>query len=331
MEMRKNGISFTKEYYKKIRIIYIIDVFKKLSKAVNFPLKGKFNLKLGIKLFNVPQFLSYLLFNKFYQKRIQNIENQSEQIKKFHKTGLFKGSNIDNARINLLINELNKQKTKNSNKKIFYYSFTSKIKSIIKEIVNKNLIKNILELEKYYNSNIYITNVSLFRTYHYEESNNQQFYSEKYHCDHYLTQYFKVQISLNDINEKHGPLHVFDKINTKQIMKKIKWNNRYNHDRILKKPYKNISQQGETLFFNPTECLHKAGVPDINESRLMLTIIFCALSIKRGNNLFYLDTFENKFSIWDEEDNISRKYLKPEKILDLVQTYNLYKNNKIYT
>ena len=41
--------------------------------------------------------------------------------------------------------------------------------------------------------------------------------------------------------------------------------------------------------------------------------------------------FENEFSIWDKEDKISRKYLKPNNVLDLFETYNLYKNNRIKT
>ena len=71
MEMRKNGTIFTKQYHNIIRKIYIIEMLIKLSKIINFPLRGKFNLKLGIKLLNIPQFFSYLLFNKLYQKRIR--------------------------------------------------------------------------------------------------------------------------------------------------------------------------------------------------------------------------------------------------------------------
>ncbi len=43
-----------------------------LKKISNFPLKGRFDYYLGLRLFNKPQFFSYQLFNKLSENFFLN-------------------------------------------------------------------------------------------------------------------------------------------------------------------------------------------------------------------------------------------------------------------
>ena len=141
-----------------------------------------------------------------------------------------------------------------------------------------------------------------------------------------MNQYFKY---LQDVKE-NGPLHFFDKKQTKTILKKIKWYDRFNHiEEIQEKPQLNIAKKGDTLFFSPTQCLHDC-IPNKNHSRLMMTVILCAIPFTNKNHdPFYFENHKNGSSIWSHEDSISRKYLKPARFWNLIETYKLFKKNKL--
>ena len=151
----------------------------------------------------------------------------------------------------------------------------------------------------------------------------EEFYSENFHCDHYLNTYFKAQILLEDVALFQGPLSCFSKKDSLRIMKKVNWKDRFNRGEINDISYKNTGKKGKVLFFKPTECLHKAGIPENNETRTLISLIFQAIpSLSEEYNPFYLEYSEKNLSIWENEDDLlSKKYAKPYKISQLVSYF----------
>ena len=100
--------------------------------------------------------------------------------------------------------------------------------------------------------------------------------------------------------------------------------------KIIPKNILNIAKKGDILFFSPTQCLHRAGIPNKNHSRLVMTVILCAIPFTNKNHdPFYSENHNNESSIWSHEDSISRKYLKPARFWNLIETYKLFKKNKL--
>ena len=91
--------------------------------------------------------------------------------------------------------------------------------------------------------------------------------------------------------------------------------------------FKNKGKAGESLFFSSSECFHRAGIPSIDNSRLMLGFVFNAIPNLQNKDYFLLEKSKNSLFL---NDYWSKYYGKPAKIRDLFKflVYFLFKKNK---
>lgn len=189
---------------------------------------------------------------------------------------------------------------KKFDKSIFNYTIPNdkKIIEISKILFESNKILK-SNLKDIFSDKYVISNISIYRNHHINDQNlSDEKYSNFYHCDHYLKTMFKVFIILDDVDEKNGPLHFFDKNTTKKIIPKY-YKSRKEYIPDLDKiflPKKFTGKIGNTLICSTTECLHKAGIPEKNKTR---DIIVYNLFHFKKNDPWY---FEKDFS-----DNLSKK------------------------
>ena len=86
-------------------------------------------------------------------------------------------------------------------------------------------------------------------------------FSDNFHNDRWLSTYFKIFINLEDIDHK-GPTYIIPRDKKEDFIKKSRYKNRSNYSEVdYEHSYINIGNRGESLIFNPSICLHKAGVP----------------------------------------------------------------------
>ena len=181
-----------------------------------------------------------------------------------------------------LKNEIDRFAIKNHFNTNYTYKLplNEKIINLSKTIFNSN--KDLInELNIIANQKYFISDVSIYRNYPIvEDKPNKEFYSNFYHCDHYLKHMFKIFILLNDTLEDDGPLHIYNKNQTKKIIKNY-YKDRNNYEKNIENkisPYKFIGSRGESLICLTTECLHRAGVPKPHKLRdmLVLNLFFCS-------------------------------------------------------
>ena len=89
--------------------------------------------------------------------------------------------------------------------------------------IRKEIVRNILKstkfqifkdkLEKYFNLKMHLINVVAKRNYPLDKNkeHNTNIYSNNYHADYYLMNYFKMFINLQDVDETQGPMNLYSK------------------------------------------------------------------------------------------------------------------------
>ena len=284
---------------------------------------------LSMLFFNNLNRISYNLFNKIFSIFKCRLNSTNNFINAFYKNGYVKSKTVstkDILEINLLLKN-EKEILKNN---VTKYIIQDELKFKIKELFNKYYIDDIKQFEKYFSSKIIITNIMIWKNHGYDLSLNSkdQFFSEKYHTDNYLFTYFKLFINLEDVDENKGPLHLINKNNIKEFFKLSNYKNRhnYNEQKIKSLVFKNIGKVGESLFFNSAECPHRAGVPQIGSSRLMLGFIFNVVPNIEEQNYFLYEKSENDIF---ENDYWSKYFGKPRRIIDIIKLLKLFLlNNK---
>ncbi|MDA7770523.1 hypothetical protein N8925_04340 [Candidatus Pelagibacter sp.] len=257
---------------------------------------NKISINLSIKFFGARLPLSYVFFNTIFKKFIINRSVESEFIKKYYEDGFVK--------LNLnLANELNHIKEKmlpeGKNEKKQILKLDEITQNFLKKILLKKFDKTFKDLEKYFNSNIVIANVNLFRNHHAPnviEGKSEQVYSNYYHNDGYVLTYFKMFINLMDVSEKDGPLHIISKKKTKVFFNEAKYKDRYDYTPIKNEKliYKNTGKYGDCFLFSTPECIHKAGIPDNYRDILQLTLIASPNKNIKNENL---DVFNDNSDI----------------------------------
>lgn len=275
---------------------------------------------LGIKFFGLPQYFSYALFSKIFYSMVIKTNELDDFLNRFHKTGFTKGESLPISEIDELVKKLEEQEAIDDGSHSYKYFIDFESRTLIRKLIYKYMKKNIKSLQNYFSSEIYLTNIQITKNFPILDSTNEkEFYSENYHCDHYLSTYFKAQILLEDVGSNQGPLNCFNKEDSLQILKQLEWKDRFNREEITATPYTNIGKKGEVLFFRPTECLHKAGIPEEGKSRTLVTLIFQAIpKLSKNYNPFLLEDLEKDFTIWENKnDLLSKKFAKPTKISQL--------------
>lgn len=285
-------------------------------------IRNNFNLY----FFNNLNYTSYNLFNTVYSLfKVPRKKKLSKFLKNYENLGYVKSKNINDVDINNIKSHLiNAKKIHKDYSK--EYVIDDNLKSELIFFFHKYFEEEIKYFSKYFSSNIFITHAKIFTNYGYSKKTleESQFFSENYHTDNYVFTYFKLFINLEDVDLSRGPLHFVPKDNSKEFINRSKYKNRYsyNDDGLDNLVFKNVGNQGESIFVNTTQNLHKAGIPTEGKSR---TILLFHLNAIPGNkvvdNLFYYNNREN-IDIF-KNDYCSRYFSKPQGIF---QTLKLLKN-----
>ena len=291
------------------------------------------NLKrtIAIKAFKKRKALKYILFDKLYSIFILNRKNIPEFVNNYDKEGFVKISpkidkELKNLKSNLVIsNDKNKIKLmhgeeKLNNKPPFYFDINDNVKNSIDEILKKLEKSYIFDLKKYFRSEILPAFICLRRNEFYKKQDlDHELFNDNFHNDAYLFTQFKIFINLNDIGEKNGPMRIVSKKNTKKFLDSIGYTGRQNYNE--KKDtisYSNVGKSGDGLIFDPTNCFHKAGVPDQNYKRDYLIITYVCIPDCQ-KNLYTTD-------IYKYNQNELLRLSKPTKLNQTLKLFlNFYK------
>lgn len=244
---------------------------------------NKIKNKISIMLFDRRKALKYIFFDKLYSKFILNKNKLPKFLENFDQDGFVKVTPDYRKEIDDLIESLKIDENSKTTPP-FFFKIDNEIKIKVFSILEKINKQYIVNLKKYFNSDILPAYICLRRNTHYEKENlNQELFNDNFHNDAYLLTHFKMFINLNDVKEQNGPMKIVAKTKTKSFLKLIGYNDRQNYndggDNIS---YSNIGKTGDCLIFDPTNCFHKAGMPDKNYKRDYLIITYVCLPSKKN-------------------------------------------------
>lgn len=291
----------------------------KIYKLINF-----LDKYFGYFFFKNYNALTYNFFDLFLKNKISKKINNNF-IKNLLKEGYFVINFHFSDFANKLSSLIKLQDTKKNGAKYYKFNIDEDIKKLIKKFVNNDISNYLNNIKDYFNSNIYVTNVTLKRNFYSTEAEEKEIYNNFYHNDAYIYTHFKLFVNLMDMDENTGPTHVFSILNTKKIINKVK---KYKRNNLIEKlnseikPYKHIGPAGKSFFCLTSKCLHKAGIPSKDKFRDYLIITFVAYPDKKNDDIFYFeDSFKNE--IWNGNTNkLTSSLAKPYTIK---QMFNLYK------
>ena len=170
-----------------------------------------YSRKLSLIIFNQRLPLSYVFFNTLYKKFIVNNKLNDPYISKFHQSGFVKlevnlKDEINEFKDKMVIK--NEDEIDKTNRAEFSLTDQDKKKFAIK--VKKKFEPVIIKLEKYFNCDVFISNMYPFRNYHVDDQNNleKENYANHFHQDGYLMIYNKIFVNLMDVTENDGPMEI---------------------------------------------------------------------------------------------------------------------------
>ena len=284
----------------------------------------------GVVFFNNLSTFSYSLFNFLYKKNIllENVVNENTILNLYNKDGYVQFKGIGADKIKKINNELSSQNVSRQANNRYVYDINENVKSIIKSTIQDEFAEILEKLRKYYNSNVTLGHALITRNYNYDPTEGES-YSSYYHCDGYLHTYFKILINLSDVDSTMGPTSILNKKDTQKNISLFKYNSRNieKEKKINSQVFQNISKIGDCLLVNTTQCLHKAGIPDIGKCRDTLFLIFCAYPQKEKNIFYFEKKYEN--SIWGKNSELVKKLAKPYGFRKLIKLYKNFLENKL--
>ena len=292
-------------------------------------LLNKLDSKLGFLMFKNNNIFSYNLFHYFYEKNITNINSNLYQ--SFLIKGFYKGPSINLDIINLIKKEMSLQSPKTDAQRFILFKWTDNLISYLNRILKNDLDQTIIDLQKYYNSKIILTHARIQRNFGFKKIQSEEEFSENYHNDRWLSTYFKIFINLEDINISKGPTFLIPRDQKKNFLNETKYKNRLNYKNIdFENAYINVGKIGETLIFSPSICIHKAGIPEINQKRDVLMLQFSVTPFEE-NEKFNLDKFNFEITkdLLGESDKLSYHYAKPYGFIKTFKLYRKFKKNLI--
>ncbi len=280
---------------------------------------SKINKHGGVVLFNSPNTLTYSLFNFLYNKLIINLKGADEDILSFHKNGYLKSRINLSKEIDELKKILNENDVIEKNKATFGFKLNNQSRIVIKKLLgNPDFLKLKKRLENYFNLKMSLININVTRNFNIpeDEEHKVKFYSNNYHVDFYLMNYFKIFINLHDVDEKKGPMYLYSKSDTKKFVKKNNFIDRNNYAVKNEKELglvKNIGKKGDVFICSTPQCLHRASSPAKGQHRDMLFLSF-ALSpeIKKDVDDIFFYEKEYEDSIWNNSSELRKKLCKPK-------------------
>ena len=295
----------------------------------------KLNKNLSRYLFNSPNTFTFSLFNYLYNKFIINLDGTDDEIKFFHKNGYLK------PQINFKEETLQLKKLLDTNHKIdkqnsFEYVLNEDIINVIKNILNSKKFKIYLDkLERYFNSKICLVEAKIARNFPIEKTteHNKNIYSNNYHVDYYIMNFFKIFINLHDVDDTQGPMNLYSKKDTSKFIKFNNYKNRFSYDLNNEKEIglvRNTGLTGDILICSTPQCLHRASSPNNGKFRDMLFLSFAVTNEKQiSSNALY--KFEKDYfnDIWNCTSTLSKKLCKPKNFRKQISIFIKFIQNKI--
>lgn len=251
---------------------------------------NKIKRTIAIKIFKKRKALKYILFDKLYSTFILNKKNSPQFVTDYDKDGFVKISPEIDEELKILKSKLvisrNKDQIKSmhgeeklNDKPPFYFEINESVRNSIDEILNKLEKDYIQDLKKYFCSEILPAFICLRRNEFYKKQDlDHELFNDNFHNDAYLFTQFKIFINLNDIGIKNGPMKIVSKKNTKKFLDLIGYSGRQNYnEKNDTLSYSNVGKFGDGLIFDPTNCFHKAGMPDQDYKRDYLIITYVCI------------------------------------------------------
>ena len=245
----------------------------------------KLNSTLGAPIFKNTNTLNNNFFNYLYKKNII-INEMDEDIRKFHTDGYLK-TNVNSTNLcDYLSKQIEMQNPKRDETRRIFFKMNDEMKKKIKDHIFSDFKQILDKFEKYYNNKIAIVGTFVKRNYFVEDEKyydqtirdkSKEYFNMYFHCDAYTLNYFKLFISISDIDETKGPLNFYPIKSNKSFIKKAKYKNRLHYENVETDGLiKNISKKGESIFISTPQCMHKAGMPDYGKYRDVLCVILAA-------------------------------------------------------
>ena len=289
----------------------------------------------GTFLFKSPNTLTYSVFNYFYNKYIINLNQADDEIKFFHKNGYLKPNLNFKNEANQLLSTLDENRSINHKAKI-QFLLNDNSKDIIRSILKSTKFQTLKDkIESYFNLKMYLINVAVSRNFPLDKKieHNTNVYSNNYHVDYYIMNYFKIFINLQDVDETQGPMNFYSKKNSKKFITSNKYKNRSNYELKNEKELgviKNTGSVGDLLICSTPQCLHRASSPEIGKKRDMLFLSFAVTSEtdNPNNDLF---SFEKNFyhDIWSNGNRLRKILCKPKSARKQFSIFKKFINSKI--
>lgn len=283
---------------------------------------NKIKQKIGILLFNKRKALKYIFFDKIYSAFILNKKNLPKFLDDYNTDGFVKIFPNFKEKLNELINSLiieDNQKTEPP----YYFKINDEIKNKLNDILDIINKEYLISFKKYFNSDILPAYVCLRRNTKYKKTDlKNELFNDNFHNDAYLFTHFKVFINLSNISDQEGPMKIVSKKKAKDFLKHINYEDRQNYNEENENfSYSNKGKIGDCLFFDPTNCFHKAGMPEENCKRDYLIITYVCIPRKTSliNELIKTDIFKY-------ENNKILSLAKPTHLLQTLKLlFNYYK------
>ena len=271
----------------------------------------------GTFLFNSPSTFTYTVFNYFYNRFVINLEEADQEIKVFHEKGYLKPNlNFQDEATKLMetLDERRSIKSKSSIQFLLNEDSKKVIRNILKSSKFQNLKKKI---EKYFNLKMYLVNVAVTRNLPLDKKieYHTNVYSNNYHVDYYIMNYFKMFINLQDVDETQGPMNLYSKNNSKKFISSNDYKDRSNYKLNNEKELgliKNTGLKGDLFICSTPQCLHRASSPEIGKKRDMLFLSFAVTSESKVSKQDLFSFEENYYEdIWSQGSQLRKTLCKP--------------------
>ena len=304
------------------------------------------NKNLGILLFNNPNTLNYILFNKLYSYFILKKKNMDNLILQYHQKGYTKTKDKSLDLVNFINENIVSKQEKNIKEGEARHRFLipEDCREKILKLIKRDYGNLIQKLEKYYNNKIAILEIQAKRNFPINENEDyfqnrtrdktKEPYSNYYHVDYYVGTFFKMFINLQRVSGENGPLNLYDIRSTKEFLVKNEYKNRNDYivSDLKDKLFINTGDKGQTVIANTTKCLHRAGNVKTGK-RDVIFITFGAIPKKLKNNDLnnQFDYYEKQSpeGVWTHNGKFT-KLSKPKNLRSTIKLiFNLIKSKTI--
>ena len=283
-----------------------------LHRIINFN-----NKKFSVKFFNQRLPFIYILFNFLCRKFIVNPNINDKEILQFHKSGFTKidislKNEIEEYKDKFFINDQNQKE----NLKKVPLELDKNYKKDLAIKIKKKLSPLLKKLEKYFNCEVFLSDIEIWRNYNHNETLNLNVthFGDHFHQDSYTMTYSKIFVNLMDISENDGPLEVIPRENRNSFVKSFNYKDMNNYnlsgDKTLIK--KNVGKIGDCCLFSSSQIFHRAGVP--KNYRDNMQIILVTVPKKFSDKLCNI----NDEKLFEKNFEIFQKYTKPYSILKTI-------------